>query len=57
MSLGERILNLYKNQVKALEIVPASNGVFEVYRDGDLVFSKRESGRFPEWDEVRGALT
>jgi hypothetical protein len=31
--------------------------VFEVVADGRLVFSKRKEGRFPEDDEVLGALT
>jgi len=28
-----------------------------VWKDGELVFSKKESGRFPDWDEIRGALS
>ena len=56
MSLTNQILNLYKTQVKSLEIIPSVGGVFEVRKDGELVFSKKESGRFPEWDEIRGAL-
>jgi len=33
-------------------LVAGSNGVFDVTIDGRLVFSKRESGRFPEVDEI-----
>lgn len=55
--MTEKILEAYKTQVSSLEIVPSSGGVFEVRVDGQLVFSKRESGRFPEWDEIRGALS
>jgi selenoprotein W-related protein len=43
--------------VASLEILPGSGGVFEVRVDGELVFSKKESGRFPEWHEIRGALS
>jgi len=32
------------------------NGQFDVLRDGDLVFSKHETGRFPEDGEVLAAL-
>jgi selenoprotein W-related protein len=56
VSLAEQILGLYKTQVASLEIVPSGGGVFEVSRDGELIFSKKESGRFPEWHEIRGAL-
>ena len=31
-------------------------GVFDVFADGELVFSKDEHGRFPSHDEVLGLL-
>lgn len=33
-----------------------SGGVFEVELDGDLVYSKKQTGRFPEPGEVEDAL-
>jgi len=33
-----------------------SSGVFEVFLNGELLFSKRASGRFPLPDEVEGLL-
>jgi len=54
--LADKILSYLKMGVASLEIIPSSGGVFEVWKDGELVFSKKESGRFPEWDEIRGAL-
>jgi selT/selW/selH-like putative selenoprotein len=35
---------------------PGSKGQFDVQADGRLVFSKQQAGRFPEAEEVRGAL-
>jgi len=35
----------------------SSGGAFEVELDGELVFSKRVKGRFPEPGEVEGALS
>jgi selenoprotein W-related protein len=37
--------------VKA-ELIQRSGGVFEVTVDGELVYSKRATGRFPGHDEV-----
>lgn len=34
------------------ELIASSGGVFEVVADGDLIFSKRAEGRFPEEEEV-----
>lgn len=30
--------------------------MFEVLKDGRLAFSKKKSGRFPEWEEIERAL-
>lgn len=57
VGLAEQILGLFKTGVSALEIIPGSGGVFEVYQDGELIFSKKQAGRFPEWEEIRGALS
>jgi selenoprotein W-related protein len=37
-------------------LIEGSGGVFEVTVDGDLIFSKKQEGRFPEDDEVLGPL-
>jgi selenoprotein W-related protein len=37
-------------------ITPGANGQFDVLVDGELVWSKRESGRFPEDDEILSRL-
>jgi selenoprotein W-related protein len=34
------------------ELVKKSGGIFEVYNDGKLVFSKVQLGRFPQPGEV-----
>jgi len=39
-----------------LTLIPASGGVFEVTRDKELLFSKKETGRFPEHSEVLDQL-
>jgi selT/selW/selH-like putative selenoprotein len=38
------------------ETVPGRTGQFDVLANGELVFSKAESGRFPEESEVLGLL-
>ena len=36
--------------------IPGGNGQFDVVRDGALVFSKHETGRFPDDGEILAAL-
>jgi predicted Rdx family selenoprotein len=40
----------------AATALPGGKGQFDVIRDGDLVFSKHETGRFPEDGEILTAL-
>ncbi len=35
-----------------VELVKGGNGVFEISRDGELLFSKKALGRFPEDGEI-----
>jgi selenoprotein W-related protein len=39
-----------------VEIVPSGGGVFEVDLNGDRIFSKKETGRFPEFEEISACL-
>ncbi len=39
-----------------VELIECSGGVFEVEKDGALVYSKKATGRHAEWDEVRRGL-
>jgi selT/selW/selH-like putative selenoprotein len=38
------------------KLIPSGGGVFEIVADGQLVFSKKSAGRFPEDQEVLSAL-
>jgi selenoprotein W-related protein len=37
-------------------LIKGSGGIFEVVLDGTTLFSKHETGRFPEPDEVLGLI-
>ncbi len=52
MDLADKLLGKYKNDISSLELIPSSGGVFEVNKDGSLIFSKKEKGRFPEENEI-----
>jgi selT/selW/selH-like putative selenoprotein len=49
------VAELEANGIEATDI-PGGKGQFDVLRDGELVFSKHEAGRFPEQDEILAAL-
>jgi selT/selW/selH-like putative selenoprotein len=39
-----------------VELIESSGGVFEIVADDTLIFSKKRSGRFPVWEEIRARL-
>jgi hypothetical protein len=43
------------NGIEAQDI-PGGKGQFDVVREGEVVFSKQDAGRFPEHDEILTAL-
>lgn len=56
VSLASVFLENKKNAIKELTIIPSSGGVFEVTLDGQLIFSKKEVGRFPTDVEIKALV-
>ncbi len=48
----EEILSEYGDGIASFTLVPSAGGRFEVSIDGDLIYSKLETGRFPETEEI-----
>jgi len=51
--LAEQILVEYKQDIAAFTLVPSDKGRFELSVDGELIYSKVQEGRFPEYGEVK----
>jgi selenoprotein W-related protein len=49
-------LTEYKQRIRQLTLAPFDDGRFEVFADGKKIYSKKATGRFPEYKEVRAAL-
>ncbi len=54
MGLGNELLSRWAPIVRALELRSASGGRFDIYLDGELIFSKQQARRFPKPGEVAG---
>lgn len=48
----QSLLDDFEEHIARLTLIPSGGGVFEVVVDGDLVYSKKETGRHAEYDEV-----
>jgi selenoprotein W-related protein len=58
--LTGKLLTTYKQQIHELKLIPGAGGCFEISLDGELIYSKLKTGKFPEdkWvlDSVKKAL-
>lgn len=50
------LLSHYRKEITSLTLVPSGGGRFEVSLDDSLLFSKLETGRFPEPKELKNLL-
>jgi len=48
------LADVIKNEIPdaKIEFIRGSGGVFDVKKDDNLIFSKHESGRYPEEEEI-----
>ena len=53
-SLAEEIEKTFGYET---ELVKSSGGVFEVEKNGKLIFSKKKTGRFPDPGEIKKLLS
>lgn len=51
--MAQEILTTFQSEVGELALVPGTGGVFEVRVDEEIVWSRAESGRFPEIKELK----
>ena len=51
--LAQELLMTFDTDLAELALVPGTGGVFEVRIDGDLVWSKKDQGRFPDSKELK----
>lgn len=52
----DKLLDEFELNVSGIKLIPSSGGVFEVEVDGDLVYSKKETGEHAEYEQVAGPI-
>jgi selenoprotein W-related protein len=56
VSLADELLSRWAPIMRSVELQSGSHGRFEITLDGELLFSKKASGRFPKPGEVAGLV-
>lgn len=51
-SFAEELFNHFRRNIEILELVPSSGGAFEVTVNGEKIYSKLDTGLFPDTEEM-----
>ena len=51
--LAQELLTTFDKELGEVALVPGTNGIFEVRLLGEVIFSRRQQGRFPESKELK----
>ncbi len=54
--LAQELLAAHEAEIAAVALIPSRNGVLIVRVEGEVIFSNKDEGRFPEPRELKGAL-
>ena len=52
----EQLLDEFEQDISQVGLITSGGGVFEVVVDGDLVYSKKETGEHAEYEQVAGPI-
>ena len=54
--MAQELLTTFSEEIGELALLPGTGGIFEVRVEGDLVWSRKDEGRFPEMKELKQRL-
>ncbi len=51
--MGQELLQTFEDEIGEVALRPGTGGVFVISVDGEVVWSRKEEGRFPEITELK----
>lgn len=54
--MAQELLSTFDGDIEALTLKPGTGGVFDVHCDGQLLWSRKAEGRFPDIVELKQRL-
>lgn len=50
--MTQKVIKQYKRKLESLTLIPSDGGRFELSVDGELIYSKLQTGQFPNDEEM-----
>lgn len=54
--MADQLLEEFEPTISGIQLIPSRGGVFEVVVDGELVYSKKQTGEHAEYEQVAGPI-
>jgi len=54
--MAQELLSTFDGDIESLTLRPGTGGVFDIRLDGQMLWSRKEHGRFPEITELKQLL-
>lgn len=51
--MAQELLTTFDQEISELTLKPGTGGIFEVRANGELIWSRKDQGRFPEITELK----
>jgi selenoprotein W-related protein len=51
--MAQELLTTFQNDIGEVALVPGTGGVFDIRAEGELVWSRKAEGRFPDIKELK----
>lgn len=51
--MAQELLTTFETELGEVALVPGTGGVFDVQLDGEMIYSRKAEGRFPESKELK----
>jgi selenoprotein W-related protein len=51
--MAQELLVTFETELGEVALIPGTGGIFEVKLNGELIYSRKEAGRFPESKELK----
>lgn len=51
--MAQELLTTFETEIGEVALIPGTGGIFEARLDGEIIFSRKAQGRFPESKELK----
>ncbi|TEW55216.1 SelT/SelW/SelH family protein [Psychromonas sp. RZ22] len=51
--MAQELLSTFEDDIHELSLLPGTDGIFEIFANGQCIWSRKEMGRFPEITELK----